>query len=225
MLLLFDLPVENGILLLVGVLILLFTVFRMGRRRRQRLVEGFGAEADSARATGREPWTTQRQPVDANPEELQKLIVDLQEIGREIEAKLETKIRYANQLFKEADRATSDLNGAIQRARSTLTELEQKLPRELDDLFDLGEDQGPSQGAETADAGEPDRAEDPSQTDAKTQTDSVPADLEIPSEVSEVLELSRAGYDAESIAARTGQPVGEVRLVLSVESVRKRGGR
>jgi len=109
--------------LFLGIAILLHTVVRMRTRRTRVIPDGLGQEPLPASA-----WATpaaartggarggSRDGEAVQTQELERLLVDLQETGREIEARLDTKIRYAQRLIEEAQRTLTDLD--VSRARA-----------------------------------------------------------------------------------------------------------
>ena len=109
--------------LFIGIAILLHTVVRMRTRRTRVIPDGLGQEPLPASA-----WATlaaartggarggSRDGEAVQTQELERLLVDLQETGREIEARLDTKIRYAQRLIEEAQRTLTDLD--VSRARA-----------------------------------------------------------------------------------------------------------
>jgi len=54
--------------------------------------------------------------------EAEKLLVELEEFGREIEGRLETRIRYLSRLLTEADRTIERLNAALEAASQRVPE-------------------------------------------------------------------------------------------------------
>ena len=92
----------DAILAAAGLLIVCFFVFRrMGRNRRaspERAVRERGTSAE---------------PAHALRGDAERLLVELQEFGREIEGRLETRIQHLSRLIAEADKAVARLNAAV----------------------------------------------------------------------------------------------------------------
>jgi hypothetical protein len=131
--------------LFLGIAILLHTVVRMRTRRTRVIPDGLGHEPLPASAWATPPAARtggarggSRGGEAVQTQELERLLVDLQETGREIEARLDTKIRYAQRLIEEAQRTLTDLDVARARAeglartaphRAELAEAESVLQR------------------------------------------------------------------------------------------------
>jgi hypothetical protein len=102
----------QGFLFLGGVLILIFTLFRIGRRRwtRNRTggIQNLAPEAHPPPTRARPPRAVT--PVDSG--EVGDLVLQLEEVGREIEAKLDTRIRHARRLVDEMERLAERLENA-----------------------------------------------------------------------------------------------------------------
>ena len=62
--------------------------------------------------------------------EAEKLLVELEEFGREIEGRLETRIRYLSRLLTEADRAIERLNAALEAASQRASGEAAEAPRD-----------------------------------------------------------------------------------------------
>ncbi len=92
-------------LLVAGIVIMLFFVLRIRRMRRGESTEPTPSENPKP-TLGR-----------AEKEGLESIVVQIQEVGREFEARLETKIRFAQRLLQEASQVLQQLDVATGRAR------------------------------------------------------------------------------------------------------------
>jgi hypothetical protein len=102
--------IGQNIALLVGIFILAVTVLRIGLRRRPL---GRSGEPSPPRLR----TTPLAGRGSAPAQELEGVLVQIQETGREIEARLDTKIRFAQRLLQEAEGALAQLE--LARARAT----------------------------------------------------------------------------------------------------------
>ena len=130
--------------LFLGMMILVYTVVRMGLKRRAALASGQPSprphagdvarrslqsstlggpgrslydvtdDEDRPRATGTRGLSALQ-----GGAELESLVVNLREVGREIEARLDTKIRFAQRLLEEAEITLTNLEVARARAENT----------------------------------------------------------------------------------------------------------
>ncbi len=103
----------SPIVIVIGVLALCFAFFRMNAKRlRQAAARGESRpavpHAASPEATG------SRQPMRGDAEQL---LVELQELGREIEGRIDTRIQYLTRLLAEADRTIERMSSAVAAAR------------------------------------------------------------------------------------------------------------
>lgn len=103
-----------GALGLLGVCFLLWR--RSVKLTRRGGQEPYGVMSRMAR---REALPTQNQPLRGESE---ALLVELREFGREIEGRIDTRIRHLAKLIAEADAAVERLNGATARAQGTVEE-------------------------------------------------------------------------------------------------------
>ncbi len=126
---------------LLGMMILIYTVVKMGVRRRMALANqanhrGRGETSPNADQmlgrSERSGWFGLGTPRGGSPaitsvggerpraptphRELESLVVNLRETGREIEARLDTKIRFAQRLLQEAEETLTQLD--LARART-----------------------------------------------------------------------------------------------------------
>lgn len=176
---------------LVGVLILILTAFRIGRRRRLRR-----AHAQIAAATAPERDDEDRRVTrTTNPShEMGEILVQLQEVGREIEGRLDTRVRYAQRLLGEAEDVLGRLDRLIREAR-TLTAASEGSPSSSTPTPPPEPARFPFDEPVTRDPHEP-----------------------------RIAELAAQGRDAQSIANELDRPVGEVKLVLSLLRAKNRNG-
>jgi len=126
---------------LMGMLILIYTVVKMGVRRRMVLANhaNRGSRGDSSPGADHSPGRSglsgwfglgslrggspaitpvggERHRTLTPRRELESLVVNLRETGREIEARLDTKIRFAQRLLQEAEETLTQLE--LARART-----------------------------------------------------------------------------------------------------------
>ncbi|MEE8143013.1 MAG: hypothetical protein V3T77_07930 [Planctomycetota bacterium] len=104
----------QGFLFLAGVVILIFTVLRVGRRRRATTASGEPASRWHRRAKREDPHHI------GEKQELGEVIVELQEVAREIDARLDTRIRYARRLLEESEEVLARLEQTIHAGREVL---------------------------------------------------------------------------------------------------------
>ena len=96
-----------AVLALLGVCFFLLRRAARGVRRESPPLRGVGSPRRDVAPPG--------QPLRGEGE---KLLVELQEFGREIEGRLETRIQHLTRLIAEADRAIERLNARIQAVES-----------------------------------------------------------------------------------------------------------
>ncbi len=111
-----------GLLAMAGLLILIFVILRRPLVRR-------GAPAERL-----ERPPAQRRAGRALEGEAEKLLVELEEFGREIEGRLETRIRHLSRLLQEADAAAERLTALISEAK----EVSRNFPREKSGVQSAG---------------------------------------------------------------------------------------
>ena len=139
-----DLTPMQKIGFFLGMMILVYTVVRMGIKRRMATASGQPSPRPSVGNTARRALFTSytgggpgrsmqhdeddddRRPTGTRPlsgvrggSELEALVVNLREVGREIEARLDTKIRFAQRLLEEAEISLTNLEVARARAENT----------------------------------------------------------------------------------------------------------
>ena len=126
-----DLTTAQKASLVLGMMILVYTVVRLGVKRRMALASGQPSPRPTF-YTDDEPLERAGGPIaelftrgtrghsGAGGAELEALVVQLRETGREVEARLETKIRYAQRLLQEAEQTLTALETARARAERHL---------------------------------------------------------------------------------------------------------
>lgn len=210
---------------LVGVLLLILTVFRMGRRRRQaRAAKALGAVTSAPTAPtshnkpAREKGDGEQESIKAfDPREdgrvasreLNQVLVQLHEVSREIEGRLDTRVRYAQSLLGEAESVLGRLEKIVAEARSL-------------------DDRDPAAGAvsnETMARGAPRATSSADNVEVELGTGrsgpAIGSATRDPHEQA-IVDLAEAGRTAQSIATELGRPIGEVKLVLSLYRAKKR---
>jgi len=146
----------------------------------------------------------------------------LREIAREISAELDGKISALAGLIREADRSAARLETALAAAAhgapplASPTRERSPAPRATDPPAHAAL-AGQAEGLLSV--GAADRAAIPTAEDEPAG--SRPA---APRRYEEIYALADSGCTAAEIAHRTGIPVGEVQLILSLRSVRKEAG-
>jgi hypothetical protein len=100
----------SGLAAVAAMVILTFVLMR----RIYRTPVGSGGRPGARREPAGRDERVSVQPLRG---EAERLLVELQEFGREIEGRLETRIRHLAKLIAEADRAVERLNAAVAAAR------------------------------------------------------------------------------------------------------------
>ncbi|MFQ5655777.1 MAG: hypothetical protein ACE5GW_13735 [Planctomycetota bacterium] len=184
------------------------------RRRRLRIASGDpGPTHRQGRAPGRARG--EEEP------ELSGVIVELQELGREIEARLDTRVRYMKRLLAESEELVGRLEAASARAREQLSSAGMPPAAAAERSASTGgaaagENGGGDIGA--ARAARPAAAGAPEQTGAVPQEGgSTPATPSAEAlEQQEIARLAGEGRSAPEIATAVGRPLGEVELILKL---------
>lgn len=128
------------------------------------------------------------------PEEVRRWEVEMHEIARQLSATLETKIALLDRLVREADRVAGRLEGALDAARSSQSHRQPAA---------AGEDRHVDSQVAALGGVPPDdgwRRQDPSPQERYR----------------EIYALADSGHSTSDIAGRTGMPIGEVQLILSI---------
>ena len=134
---------------------------------------------------------------------LSDLMVQVQEVGREIEARIDTRVRHAQRLLDDAARVLEALDAKIVEARAAGTPADPT----SDGLFAT---EPPSGGGQFVD-----------ETDESSSSEPQPAVTRDPHEA-EIARRSADGESPEAIAQAVDRPLGEVQLILSLIESKKR---
>ncbi|MGE3166359.1 MAG: hypothetical protein AB7O52_15745 [Planctomycetota bacterium] len=171
-------------LAVLGILILIMTVFRFGRVRARRKLRA----AESASA---QPAPTAAEAKRA-ADDLQQVLLQIHDVAREIEARLDTRIRFAKRLIEEAESKLDELAARLAEVR-------------VDEAV-------PVRRAAPVAAVAAYKANELLTVEATGPT-SRPEPL---SDTARVAQLAGEGMSAISIARELGRPIGEVELMLSL---------
>ena len=169
--------ISTGQALLLGLTALAVGVMLWSTRR--RLVRSQGRRARPSLAD--EGVTDVRQ-------QMERLLVELHDVSREMNARLDTKIRVLSALIRDADERIEHLEAAAKQV-STGHGSAPRPPREP----------SPAEGA-------------PSDADARSAPDG-PHER-----YAEIYALADKGLDAHQIARQTSTPTGEVQLILGLRA-------
>jgi len=108
---------EGYILLFLVVIVTGALLARISRRRRFQSVQ---------------PTPTQRDLAQESQDEIRRLIVELQEIGRELYGRLDTRIQHLEQLLADADQRITELKtSGVSDPIQQLVPLEEPKPRNI----------------------------------------------------------------------------------------------
>ncbi len=145
--------------------------------------------------------------------------VQMHDMARELAAQLDSKIGVLEHLIREADRAAARLEAAVaaQRAGSSVLDAAERLERLTPSA---PHETGPpiSQAEALKAAGGADRALPAPRAPEQSAGERPPAE----SRYESIYTLADYGYDPAEIARRTGTPVGEVQLILSLRAAKRR---
>lgn len=206
----------QDIALLAGILFVAVAVLRLGLRRRS----GRRAGEPSARSTsGSKSAERGKTPVG----ELEEILVQIRETGREIESRLDTKIRFAQRLLLEAEEALGKLELARARATDAAERIEAGEPPRGSGATRGKKSGGASAATRAASADVPpvrERIAAPSPVpDPPSKPSAEPRTRPIPPEQrsqERIRALAAEGRDANQIAREVGRPIGEVQLILAL---------
>ena len=203
----------QDLLLVVGVIIVTFVALRLGWRR--RLEAAASSPPAPTRTAGwqfgpPEPANAPSAGVPATSpptDEMQDVLIQLQTVSREVESRLDTRIRYAKRLLQDAEGICQRLQGlldAAQRMRPTANDLpdttrQRRTDSGLEDRATPRLRPEPDVSAETPEA------VDPSPEEARPRIDR-----------DEVGRLAAQGLGPVEIANRVDRPVGEIELMLAL---------
>ena len=135
---------------------------------------------------------------------MERLLIELHDVSREMNARLDTKISVLNNLVREADDRIERLEALARQSRPEAPDA--------------------SRGAGPGSSGQRDRDTRPSDTwhgGAPDPRTDAPPGRDRPSErYAEIYALADQGLDARQIAEKTGQHTGEVELILGLRAKR-----
>ncbi|MEM7166303.1 MAG: hypothetical protein AAF581_12615 [Planctomycetota bacterium] len=213
-----------------GILILIWVVFRIGSKRRQRRSSG---EAAPDRATASaDPVAVHRAG-----EDLSEVLVQLQEVSREVEARLDTRIRYARRLLDQADAVTERLEtmlgnakelgvaprsgnapGVAPQAKAAAAYRSPSTPQTSSNSASVNATTSNTAASPASSGAAAEAVPSAESSGAGTDTSKV-APMSPPNarpEVARIEELAATGMDAAAIAREVNLPVGEVDLVMGL---------
>lgn len=195
---------------IAGILVLIWAVFRFGSKKRRRASSGEAAPDQPVAVA--DPKAVHRAG-----EDLSEVLVQLQEVSREVEARLDTRIRYARRLLDEADAATERLQGMLDAVQG------QAAPGPATAVSTAAQAaaayQSPSSPPAVSAAGAGVESADDSASSAESNDESVATvpPVGVRPEVARISELSAQGKEAAEIARELKVPMGEVELVLGLQ--------
>jgi len=147
---------------------------------------------------------TAKPPASGLPGDLGQWEVEVHELTRSLSAQLDSKMGLLQQLIREADRAAARLETAITAARDAAH----------DSLCD------PLPDVPASPAAEPPLGPPPAASDAPAEDAAPPAEASPPGSTprrfDDIYLLADYGYPVAEIAQRSGLPLGEVELILSL---------
>jgi len=177
-------------LVLVAVALVMWTTMRRAARSRR---------------TGVRPTHADREVRDVR-QQMERLLVEIHDVSREMNARLDTKISVLNNLVREADERIEQMRALAREARPAASDTLRGGGPGLSGQRDLD----PS-GPETRRDRTPephDRADAPGRCDRPAER------------YAEIYALADQGLDARQIAEKTGQHTGEVELILGLRAKR-----
>jgi len=167
---------------------------------------------------------------------LEQWEVRMHELTRELEGRINSKLGLLEQLIQEADRAAARLESALRTAESIRkTQAAGMLPASAHPAIEINPPAGTAEKDQTAGNVNPDisqpqvtqaNLQDGITAEAPASVSSSPSTGELPDKghprrsVEEIYTLADYGYSPEEIAQRTGTPIGEVQLILSLRKSR-----
>ncbi len=229
-------PLQSAALL-IGVMILVLTVVRIGLKRRPTHSSGEPSPPRNAFTFGSSRGEARARPSGQPAAELESILVELQETGREIEARLDTKIRYALRLLKESEEALAKLEMARARVTDTAERITKGEPPERVVPVSVPHPvphavpvavtpPPPEQKITIVEASDSASMELPAKLIPETQVPTpkpapAPPPKAAPSGPEQrshdrIRELAHKGRDPNQIAAEVGRPIGEVQLILAL---------
>ena len=213
-------------LVLAAIVLIWFSISRSQRRwgrNSSRKIETNDLESDRPREPSPHVHST-----------LNQWEVQMHELAREIEGRINSKVRLLEQFIQEADRAASRLESALRAAEQIRkTQAAGMLPGLSGSAPAAGFDDSsntrthPRTIDETPEPhAEPDTGEmgDPSHPASHPSLSPAPEDSPDKGHhrrsIEEIYTLSDYGYSIEEIAQRTATPIGQVQLILSLRRSR-----
>lgn len=214
----------SWIVLALAIVFIWFSLIRMQRRGGRQVPPSLRDETQRSDLTGQmhEPGHM------PHPSTVTDWEVRMHELARDIEGRITSKLGLLENLVREADRAAARLEAALRAS-------EQLRQTQAAGVLSPEPPHVP-QGSASGELGPV-----PPQVTARpaSESDDAPADAEQLGEhdakvvagssrearpAEEIYTLADYGFDPDEIAHRTGLPVGEVQLILSLRKTRKSAG-
>ncbi len=174
-------------ILIAGVVVFAIVMLRMGSLRNR-----YGASLSRRSDVSASRRATAGMPP---PAEYDQVLVKLQEVTREIEARLDTRVRFANRLLQELEQAEARLKQLLASAEGV--------------EYATAEAAVPPMSARTA-APSSDNSVAAETPQADPAEDPIARDREV------IGRLYRQGMPPAKIAVKLGRPVGEIELILAL---------
>jgi hypothetical protein len=196
-----------AVVAITAVMLLMRSSRYFARQRREETAPTLHTPRPTPHGAGSaRPSPARRAGMEGAPEEAARWQVEMHNTAREFLGQIETKMRALQALIAEADRAAARLEAALNSSGEA--------PRPSANFAAdnrVGWDQRSAVPPETGHVA----------TDADGPAAPAPTDRAGRRE--EICTLADYGYDAAEIARRTGSPVGEVELILSLRGQRDLG--
>lgn len=202
---------SRALLAIVGILILIFTVFRIGRRRRLAII---ASQEASPEATPKPSAARSSATVNSREtrQDLEQILVQIQEVAREVEARLDTRIRYARRLIDESEKVLERLDRRLDETKK------QPDSASISRVSAAAAYQSnPAVTAQTP-SPEPNAPAQAPMTKPKAKTKGLPKSrVEAKdNDLERIGRLAARGMTPERIADELQRPVGEVELMLGL---------
>jgi len=141
---------------------------------------------------------------------MERLLVELHEVSREMNGRLDTKISVLNNLIREADEKIRHMETLVAEARSMSASADAAPPRRS---VAPREPIGPTPDGSAPLGG---RSSDARPARRRGSPSSAPNGVAPPPRYAEIYALADQGLDPTQIAQQTGVPTGEVELILGL---------